>query len=451
MKTNKANRKNPLIVGALLASTVLATSAPALAQDCDEQVNLTFTFWGSASEKNDMETAIRTFNESHPCITVSGQHIPNTGYVEKITSMLASNTAPDVAYLSENQAFQWASDGRLLDLSPYLGDTPEDTFLKNSIYRVEDTLMGTGLATGVMLIYYNKDVFDAAGVEYPPANAADAWTWDEFVSNAERLTKDRSGNSADSEEFNPDAIDTFGIAMPAWWAGWYPFIVSNGGTFANEDGTELLLNSPEAVEALQAYQDLIYEHHVAPTPTQTGTLPAADILMQSGKVAMSMDGMWKVTDFNDSRMNWGIGVLPVFDEPYTPLISTPKVIFASTQHPDEAFEFYQYVSNPEEVGLFKSGLWAPLELEYFETEEGLDKWVTSPDGEYPEEALDAIVDYSLNYTGEQVPPYQIRNIGQIMNDAVNPAITKMLDGTVDAQAAMDEAVENAAPLMQGRW
>ena len=70
---------------------------------------------------------------------------------------------------------------------------------------------------------------------------------------------------------------------------------------------------------------------------------------------------------------------------------------------------------------------------------------------YPEEALDAIVDYSLNYTGEQVPPYQIRNIGQIMNDAVNPAITKMLDGTVDAQAAMDEAVENAAPLMQGRW
>ncbi|GLQ56198.1 ABC transporter substrate-binding protein [Devosia nitrariae] len=440
-----------LKAGVIAAGLAAAGTGGAMAQDCAEQVDLTFTFWGSASEKNDMETAIRTFNESHPCITVTGQHIPNTGYVEKITSMLASNTAPDVAYLSENQAFAWAAEGRLLDLSPYLGDTPEDIYLKNSIYRVGDTLMGTGLATGVMLIYYNKDVFDAAGVEYPPAKAEDAWTWDEFVENARLLTKDRSGNTAADPEFDPNNIDVFGVAMPAWWAGWYPFVVSNGGDFANEEGTELTLNSPEAVEALQAYQDLIYTHHVTPTPTQTGTLPAADILMQSRKVAMSMDGMWRVTDFNDTRMNWGIGVLPVFDTPYTPLISTPKVIFAQTEHPDEAFEFYQYVSNPEEVGLFKSGLWAPLELTYFTTQEGLDKWVTSPEGEYPPEALDAIVDYSLNHTGEQVPPYQLRNIGQIFNDAVNPAITKMLDGTVSAQEAMDEAVANAASLMQGRW
>lgn len=445
---NRVVRRRIALLGAV-ALAGLAT--PALAQDCAEPVNLTFTFWGSASEKNDMETAIRTFNEANPCIVVTGQHIPNTGYVEKLTAMLASNTAPDVAYLGENQAFQWAADGRLLDLAPYLGETPEDTYLKNSIYRVEDTLMGTGLATGVMLIYYNKDVFDAAGVEYPPANAADAWTWDEFVANAKKLTKDRDGNTADSAEFNSESIDTFGAAMPAGWTGWYSFVVSNGGTFANEEGTELLLNSPEAVEALQAYQDLIYVHHVTPTPTQRGTLPAADILMQSGKVAMSMDGMWRVTDFNDTRMNWGIGVLPIWDTPYTPLISTPKVIFASTQHPEEAFQFYQYVSNPEEVGLFKSGLWAPLELEYFTSEEGLSKWVTAPDGEYPPEALDAIVDYSLNYTGEQVPAYQIRNIGTIMNEAVNPAISKMLEGSATAQEAMDEAAANAAPLMSGRW
>ncbi len=440
-----------VLAGGVAAIVGLAGVAPVTAQDCAEQVDLTFTFWGSASEKNDMETAIRTFNESHPCIVVTGQHIPNTGYVEKITSMLASNTAPDVAYLSQDQAFGWAAEGRLLDLTPYLGDTPEDTYLKNSIYRVEGSLMGTGLATGVMLIYYNKDVFDAAGVEYPPANAADAWTWDEFVENAKLLTKDRNGSTAADPNFDPNAIDTFGVAMPAGFGGWYPYVVSNGGRMSNEDGTELTLNSPEAVEALQAYQDLIYKHHVTPTPTQTGTLPAADILMQSRKVAMSMDGHWRITDFNDTRMNWGIGVLPIFDEPYTPLISTPKVIFASTEHPDEAFEFYQYVSNPEQVGLFKSGLWAPLELEYFETEEGLAKWLTSEDAEYPPEAIDAIVDYSLNYTGEQLPTYQLRNIGQIMNDAVIPAISKMLDGTVSAQEAMDEAVANAAPLMQGRW
>ena len=173
--------------------------------------------------------------------------------------------------------------------------------------------------------------------------------------------------------------------------------------------------------------------------------------MQSRKVAMSMDGMWRVTDFNDTRMNWGLGVLPMYDKPTTVLISTPKVVFASTKHPDEAFEFYQYISNPEEVGLFASGLWAPLEKTYFTSKEGLDKWLYAIPGSYPPESIDAIVDYTLNYSGDQVPSYQLQNIGQIMNDAVTPAITKMLDGTVTAQQAMDEAVANAAPLMKGRW
>ena len=263
-------RRALLVAGGLAISAGLLPAMPVLAQDCAEKVPLTFTFWGSAAEKSDMETAIRTFNETHPCIVVTGQHIPNTGYVEKITTMLASNTAPDVAYLSENQAFSWASEGRLLDLTPYLGKTPEDTFIKNSIYRVGDTLMGTGLATGVMLIYYNKDVFDAAGVPYPPSKASEAWTWDQFVSYSQKLTKDRAGKTADDPAFDPNSIDTFGIALPAWWAGWYPFVTSNGGTFANAEGTALTLNSPEAVEALQNYQDLIYKYHVTPTPTQTG-------------------------------------------------------------------------------------------------------------------------------------------------------------------------------------
>ena len=80
--------------------------------------------------------------------------------------------------------------------------------------------MGTGLATGVMLMYYNKDVFDAAGVPYPPAKADQAWTWDQFIEIAQKLTKDRSGKTADQEGFNPNDIDTYGVATPLqWWGG----------------------------------------------------------------------------------------------------------------------------------------------------------------------------------------------------------------------------------------
>ena len=68
-------------------------------------MSLRFTYWGSAFEKKDITSAINLFNASHPCITVRGQYIPNAGYVEKITTQLASGEPPDIAYLDENQAF----------------------------------------------------------------------------------------------------------------------------------------------------------------------------------------------------------------------------------------------------------------------------------------------------------------------------------------------------------
>ena len=96
-----------------------------------------------------------------------------------------------------------------------------------------------------------------------------------------------------------------------------------------------------------------------PNPTQTSTLPTGDVLMQSRKVAMSMDGMWRVTDFAKLGIHWGVGVLPMFKKPVTMLLSTPKVIFSQTKFPKQTFEFYSYISDPAQVGLFKSGLWAP--------------------------------------------------------------------------------------------
>jgi multiple sugar transport system substrate-binding protein len=148
--------------------------------------------------------------------------------------------------------------------------------------------MGTGLATGIVLLYYNKSLFDAAGLPYPPAKADQAWTWDQFINVAKKLTKDRNGNDATSPKFDPAKIETYGLSLPQDWWGYLTFIYSNGGKFVNDQGTELLLNRPEDVEVLQALQDAIFVDHIAPTPTQNKALPSADILMQRGKVAMTL-------------------------------------------------------------------------------------------------------------------------------------------------------------------
>ncbi len=441
----------------LLLLSLLTVSFVVQAQeteDCAEPAELTFTLWGSPFEKQAILDATDAFNESHPCIQVRAQHIPNTAYTEKITTMLAAGDPPDVAYLSDAQAFPWAQEGRLLDLTKYYDAQPADESLLESTYYYFDDgkkLMGTGLATGIILMYYNEDIFTAAGIDLPPSKAEDAWTWDEFVEVAKKLTKDRNGNDATSPDFDPSSIDTYGVAFPQWWAGYLPLILSNGGSMVNDEGTELLLNQPKAVEVLQKMQDLIYVHHVAPTPAQSQTLPSADVMMQSRKVAMSIDGMWKVVDFSQLGMNWGMGVLPKFDEPQTVILSTPKVIFASTEHPDEAFEFYQYISDPEQVALFSGGLWSPLEERYFTDPAETAKWLEGKEGVYPPEAKDVLVDYTLQHASYQPPSYWLKNAGQIFSDAINPAMELLWNGEASAQEAADQAVRDGTPLLQGRW
>ena len=284
--TTFSRRKALALAGAVALAAGMAAASPALAQDC-EKVDLTFTFWGSVNEKNDIETAVKNWNEKNPCIQVRPMHIPATGtnYVQKLTTMIASNTAPDIGYLGESQAFQWAMDGKILDLSPYMGATPDQQYIKSTIYKAGDTLMGTGLATGVMLIYYNKDVFDAAGVPYPPAKADEAWTWQQFVDNAKLLTKDRGGKNPNDPAFDPNAIDTFGVTLPSWWGGWYPYVMSNGGQFANADGTALTLNSPEVGTGAAGIPgpDLQGSRHAEPDPDlQPADRRRADAVAQGG-------------------------------------------------------------------------------------------------------------------------------------------------------------------------
>jgi multiple sugar transport system substrate-binding protein len=421
----------------------------------DKPVELTFTFWGSPFEKQAIEKAVASFNATHPTIHVNAQHTPYEAYGEKVSAMLAAGSPPDVAYLDFAQAFPFADGGKILDLTSYFAKQPRDqSVLETSFYKFDhgSKLMGTGLATGIILLYYNKSLFDEAKLPYPPAKADQAWTWDKFIEVAKKLTKDRNGNDAASPKFDPENIVTYGASIPQDWWGYVTFISSNGGKLVNDEGTKLLLNRPEDVEVLQALQDAIFVDHISPTPTQSKTLPSADILMQTGKVAMTFNGMWRVVDFSQQLDHkWGLGALPYFKEPKTTILSVPKVIFAATKHPEEAFVFYLYISDPTKVELFKTGLWAPLEKRYFTDPAKISSWLDGQPGVYPPEAHDVIIDYTLNHAAPPPPMYWLRNIDRITNEALNPALDELWTGKAKAQAVADQAVEKAKSLLQGSW
>lgn len=446
------NGKQKGCLGVLLTVCLLSALGTGLAQaTCDE--DLTFTFWGSPQEKRAVDDMLASFNELHSGITVRGQHIP-TDYSIKLNTMIAGGTPPAAGYLGADMALPWAEEGLLLDLTPYFEQEQaasnrfEDTF-----YQVDGKTYGSWTVAETMITYYNKDVFDQTGLEYPPATAEDAWTWDEFVEVAKKLTKDRNGNDATSPDFDPNNIQTYGVSFPRWWAVYLPLIASNGGEFANEDGTELLLNQPEAVEVLQQMQDLIYVHHVSPTPTQGEALPAAaEVLMQTGKVAMIFEGHWKVLDYSQlPSLDWGMGVLPYFKTPTTLLVSAGTVAFADTPCPDATWEFYKFHNDPENVDLFKKGLWMPLQLEYYTDPEKQAEWLEGEEGVYPPEAKTVLGEYVLNNATVRPPDTYLKNATQLFSEVVDPTFDKLWNNQGTAQEVMDEVVQKASPILEGTW
>lgn len=419
-----------------------------------EPVEIHMTFWGTAQEKEAVEAVAQAYMDENPGITVVAEHVPNDAYSQRITTMLASGSPPDLAYLETTVAEQLAIEGQLLDFTPYFEDDPEASqYLSQLQFHYDDVYGGDAIAGEAMILYYNKDLFDAAGLDYPPSQVENAWSWDEFVDVAKQLTIDRSGNDATSADFNSDDVAQYGVDFQRWWGGWMTAIYQGGNDFANEDGTALTINEPDAVDALQKYQDLIFSDNVAP-PASVLSSSSSDALFSAGQLAMMINGHWKVLDFSqDDALNWGMAVLPVIgDEPFTGQILAPIVGFAATEHPDEVVEFYKFLRRPSEANpLYAQGLWMPVSAAYYEDPDLTAQWLDAIPGVYPEEARDVLIDYVPNYSQRPLPTQWLKNLGQIQNEAIQPAIDLIWAGEATAQEAMDQAVETAAPLMQGRW
>ena len=112
-------------------------------------------------------------------------------------------------------------------------------------------------------IFYNFTIFtlsmtfifiisacDRAGLTYPPATVAEAWSWEEFVAICQKLTTDRNGYEATNPNFEVEHIITYAVAFPQSELFLLPFIYSNGSQVASDDGQKLLLNQPAAINVL---------------------------------------------------------------------------------------------------------------------------------------------------------------------------------------------------------
>jgi len=156
-----------------------------------QNITLTFIGWeASPLETASVQKGLARFMELHPNVKV--EYTPVAGeYHPRLLTMIAGGTAPDVFFVGSRSYRDLVKRNVLLDLTPYFEQEYQLTdFVPSDREKmsIDGKIYGISSCIVVPQLYYNKDLFDAAGLPYPPSNPADAWTWDEFVEVAKKLT-----------------------------------------------------------------------------------------------------------------------------------------------------------------------------------------------------------------------------------------------------------------------
>lgn len=331
----------------------------------NEGVTLTFMGWeASPLETAAVEEGIKIFESQHPNIKINyTPGLSGAEYTAKLLTAAASKTMPDVVFMGTHDYRTFVSKGALVDITDkFNADYPLDDFIDSSktIMNVDGRVYGISSCTVSPIAYYNKDVFDAAGMPYPSADPAEAWTIDEFREVAKKLTTD-------------DVYGCYGLEVVANTMS--AQVISNGGKRFSDDFKQSAMNSPEVKEVYEIIRDIRVVDGSAPDATtldSVGMTPAQ--MLETGKVAILIDGSWALQELAASGMNIGMAPLPSYGKVMTTGQAHLHSISANSPHQEEAWEFIKFLSGLDYQGsLVSSGLWMPNRASMYE-EANVAKW-----------------------------------------------------------------------------
>lgn len=333
--------KNTAILSGGLALGGLASpfGGRAFAQS-SEPVMLRLQNWFGDADMQDWQVGLDMVKQMHPNISVALEFAP---YDDTVTRTLVAATAgdmPDIIMCSTDHTPSLITSAVLTDLNGHIeqdGTVAPDDFAPGVAqgFHMFDRWWGFPYDVSTFGIYYNKDMFDAAGVAYPPAHGETPWTWEQFIEAAIKLTK------ADGSQW--------GVTWDS--PPWNQYLASNfiyqaGGRNFDDTLRKCIIASDEAAVGIQFMVDLIHKHKVSPTPAETA---GGDInYFQSGLSAMMFNGQWALGQ--TAR-----GVDFPFDISYLPLGNEKKVvtggsgfaISATTKHADAAWQFLRAFTSKE--------------------------------------------------------------------------------------------------------
>lgn len=406
--------------------------------------------WGATEEDEGVKAAIAQFESEQDAVKVTWLHTPEN-YLEKLLTDIAAGTPPDTAFVGSGDYRTFIHNSLLLDITDKLKADPllsaENYFIEpqeTDRCTQDGKWYGIGSCWVAPHIYYNADIFAEEGIEPPSNDPEQAWTWDRFVEVAIALTKDVNGNHPNDSGFDPDNIDRYGVDWPHSDLMIHSLIQGNNGYWIDPNTGLLVLDQPAATEAIQKIADLVLVHRVNPVGTAMQALGMSNTqMLETGKLAMAIDGSWALSWMYKIEPKLGTGVLPgLAAKTGTSMQAHLHSGFASTKHPEESWEWVRFLSTPfYQTQFCKIGLWLPSQTDLM-TEEGLATWIT--EGVHPEGYVDIPTKLLPQYGGVLYQPPGWAEATQI----VTPALDKVWVGDATAEEAMAQAVPDANKVLQ---
>jgi multiple sugar transport system substrate-binding protein len=333
----------PGLRGALLRLCLCALIAllPGGCAEPDGRTQLRYMAWGNPEQLETEKKIIAEFEKRNPELRVKLTMVPGSGYQDKLHLMLASRTAPDVMRVDHYFFPSLVRKEYFSPLEPFIQNDPsfdlDDFFpitLRESSH--EGKLYGLNVLFGAIQIYYNKSLFQAAGLEDPYALYRQGrWDWDAFLHAAKRLTREaREGQEA-----------SFGLTVPTF-PQLASIIYNFGGRLMNDDWTQCAMDDANTIRALQYVTDLRWVHHVAPTPAEAALSAFA---FESNRVGMVFGWAGESPRYRKIKsFEWDVVPLPRGPDAMATLVKGNQLVMnRETRHPAEAWSFMKFMTGPD--------------------------------------------------------------------------------------------------------
>lgn len=370
-----------------------------------------------------LESLIETFESQHPDVRIEYTTAPFTDYFTKLQTDFAAGNPPDVFELNYENFVTFASRGTLAPLDGQLSGEAgieEGTFYDAALdaFAFDGTQYGLPITFSTSVLFYNQELFDAAGVEHPTAQ----WTWDDVMDAAERL--------------NDPASRVWGMYQPVQFWEFYKAAHAAGGGL--EVGPEVRIDTPENRDALQYLVGKI-EAGVMPTDAEMSGMANED-LFANGQLGMLISGIWMFDRFQAADFAWDIVVEPGSDRKATHFFSNAVAIADDAENQDAAWQWVRFLAASPEVAQARIETNWELPALSLENSDVLEPYL---EGGAPanREAVFASLQYAVNPPVVESQP-ELQDIVNQELEAARLGTKSVAEALADAQRRVEAMLED---------